>query len=128
MICKDSIAPMRRGPSTEILNTQKEDRHHYHTLYQHGVVMDLQYLWSMRRGAFHFSGEWQEKVKALPESGMGYTVLKVTLKDGRVFGQALINKFGYLSRVRGLADIPFEEEDIAEITPTHERWDWNEKP
>jgi hypothetical protein len=58
---------------------------------------------------------------------MGYTVLKMTLKDGRVFEQALINKFGFLSRVRGLAGIPFEE-DFAEITPTHETWDWNEKP
>ena len=52
--------------------------------------MDVRYLWSMRRGAFHFSGEWQEMIKALPESGVGYTVVRVTLKDGRVFEQALI--------------------------------------
>jgi len=90
--------------------------------------MDVQHLLSMRRGAFQFSGVWKEKVKTLPESGMGYTVVRVTLKDKRVFEQALISNAGFLSRIRGLADIPFEEDDIAEIVPTHERWDWKEKP
>jgi hypothetical protein len=90
-------------------------------------VMDVQHLLSMRRGAFQFSGKWKEKVKALPESGMGYTVVRVTLLNGHVFEQAIIGS-GFLSRIRGLADIPFQEEDIAEIVPTHERWDWTEKP
>ena len=82
---------------------------------------------SMRQGAFEFSGKWKEKVRALPESGMGYTVVRVTMNDGQVFEQAVIN-CGFLSRVRGLADIPFQEQDIAAIVPTHERWDWKEMP
>jgi hypothetical protein len=31
---------------------------------------------------------------------------------------------GNLSRIRGLKTIPFTEEDIEEITVTHEKWDW----
>ena len=89
--------------------------------------MDVQHLLSMRRGAFLFSGKWKEKVRALPESGMGYTVVRVTLLDGQVFEQAIIGS-GFLSRIRGLADIPFQEEDIAEIVPTQERWNWKEDP
>jgi hypothetical protein len=90
--------------------------------------MDLQHLLAMRRGAFQFCGKWLQAVKALPESGMGYTVVRVTLLDGRIFEQALIGNNGFLSRIRRLADIPFQEEDIAEIVPTHERWDWKENP
>jgi hypothetical protein len=81
----------------------------------------------MRPGAFEFAGKWMERVKALPETGMGYTIASVTLRDGRRFGQVVIDS-GILSRVRGRPDIPFSEDDIAEITSTHERWDWKETP
>ena len=81
----------------------------------------------MRPGAFEFRGEWQQRVKALPETGMGYSVVRVTLRDGRQFEQAVIDS-GWMSRVRGLADVPFTEEDIAEIVPNHEKWNWDETP
>jgi len=35
---------------------------------------------------------------------------------------------GYLTRVRGLIDVPFAEEDIIEIVANHEKWDWRESP
>lgn len=78
-------------------------------------------------GAFLFSGEWVETVQNLGETGMGYTVASVTLKDGRKFDQVVIDS-GWLARVRGLANVPFRETDIASIKATHEKWDWNEKP
>jgi hypothetical protein len=81
----------------------------------------------MRTGAFKFSGKWRGTVRELPESGMGYTVVRVTLRDGRVFPQAVIDS-GYLTRVRGSSSVPFAEDDIGDISPTHETWDWNEKP
>lgn len=59
---------------------------------------------------------------------MGYTVVRIRLEDGRIFDQVLISNEGFLSRIRGVADIPFEENDISEIVPTHERWDWKEMP
>jgi len=90
--------------------------------------MDFKQLSSMRRGAFRFTGKWKEHARALPESGMGYTVARVRLLGGRVFEQVLIDNGELVSRVRGLADVPFKEADIAEIVATHERWDWKEKP
>jgi hypothetical protein len=81
----------------------------------------------MRNGAFLFSGNWMPLVKEFPETGMGYTVVSVTLTDGRRFSQALLES-GCLSRVRGLPDVPFSEKDIAEIKPTHEKWNWREEP
>ena len=81
----------------------------------------------MRAGAFLFSGEWKEAVSRLGETGIGYTVVSVVLKDGTRFDQVLI-ELGYLSRIRGRADIPFTEDDIAEIKRTDEKRHWIEKP
>jgi hypothetical protein len=58
---------------------------------------------------------------------MGYTIVSVTLRDGRRFDQAVVDS-GYLSRVRGLSDVPFTENDVAEMKATHDKWDWAEKP
>jgi hypothetical protein len=81
----------------------------------------------MRAGSFLFSGKWLPTVQTLPETGMGYTVISVTLTDGRRFNQAIVDS-GHLIRVRGLPDIPFSENDIAEIKATHDKWDLAEKP
>jgi hypothetical protein len=67
-----------------------------------------------------FSGKWQAKLRQLGETGMGYTVVAVTLNDGRKFDQAVIDS-GYISRIRGLPDIPFTEDDVASIIATHEK-------
>ena len=64
----------------------------------------------------------------MPETGMGYVVIAVTLSDGRVFDQVLISDLGIVDRVRGLSDIPFTEDDIVEIRATHQKWDWKEVP
>ena len=77
----------------------------------------------MRPGTFQFTGKLMPAVKALPETGMGYTVASITLTDGRKFDQAIIDS-GYVTRVRGLPNIPFAEADVAEIKATHEKWDW----
>ena len=81
----------------------------------------------MRPGAFRFSGSWADTVRHLGETGMGYTVVSITLKDGRTFNQAVIDT-GYLCRIRGLFDVPFAEEDIVEIKQTNATWNWNENP
>jgi hypothetical protein len=79
----------------------------------------------VRYGSFFFSGEWLETVRRLPETGMGYTVATIRLKDGRVFERAVIDS-GCMSRIRGRGDIPFHECDIAAIKVTHDKWDWRE--
>jgi hypothetical protein len=81
----------------------------------------------MLPGAFQFSGKWVATVKALRETGMGYTVVTVTLHDGKKFEQTIIDS-GYVTRVRGLPNIPFTENDIADITATHDKWDWKAMP
>ena len=81
----------------------------------------------MRDGAFEFSGKWLSAVRQLGETGMGYVVVSVTLKDGRRYPQVLIDS-GHLSRVRGLPHIPFVEDDIAEINQTDAKWNWDETP
>jgi hypothetical protein len=81
----------------------------------------------VRKGAFLFSAEWTETIRHLGETGMGYTIVSVTLKDGRRFDQVVIDS-GWLAGVRGLPDVPFRESDIAAIKATHEKWHWNEKP
>ena len=81
----------------------------------------------MRPGAFLFSEKWRPVVRGLPETGMGYTIVSVMLRDGRRFDQVVVDS-GYLCRVRGLSDVPFTENDVAEIKATHDKWDWAEKP
>jgi hypothetical protein len=63
----------------------------------------------------------------LPETGMGYSVVRVTLHDRRIFQQVIVDS-GTLTRVRGLPGIPFTEDDIADVEVTHDKWDWKEVP
>jgi hypothetical protein len=49
---------------------------------------------------------------------MGYWIADVHLKDGRVFGQVIINS-GYTTRVHGYHEIPFSEADIDRFVVTH---------
>jgi hypothetical protein len=87
----------------------------------------LEELLNRRAGSFDFVGMWKGVVQALGETGMGYTVVRITLVDGAVYPQVVICG-GCLSRVRGIANIPFTEDDISSIRQTDERWDWNEVP
>jgi len=81
----------------------------------------------MKPGAFAFSDKWAEIVRKLPETGMGYTVADIVLRDGRRFVQAVIDS-GHVTRVRGLPTVPFSEDEITDIVPTHQRFDWSESP
>jgi len=55
-----------------------------------------------------------------PETGMGYWVANVHLKDGRVFERVIIDS-GYLTKVRGYDEIPFDEGEIDHFVVTHEK-------
>jgi hypothetical protein len=71
------------------------------------------------------SDKWGPGLVSQPETGMGYQVASVILKDGSRYDQALIES-GFITRIRGLDRIPFREEDIADIVVTHDRWNLNE--
>ncbi len=58
-----------------------------------------------------------------PETGMGYFVVTVYLKDGRSFPQTIVDE-GYLTSVRHYRTIPFEIGDIDHFVVTHDKWNW----
>jgi len=55
---------------------------------------------------------------------MGYQVASVILKDGRRFDQVVIVE-GRITRMKGIKNIPFSEDEIADIVVTHDKWDFN---
>ena len=65
----------------------------------------------------HLSDKWAPRLVSQPETGMGYWIARIILRDGRVFENVAITA-GIISRVNGRADIPFVEEDIADIVGT----------
>ena len=70
------------------------------------------------------SEKWIKMLLAERETGMGYQIVSVTLQDGSVFNQVVIDS-GYIAGVRGYKDIPFQESDIRNIKVTHDKWDWD---
>jgi hypothetical protein len=59
------------------------------------------------------------------ETGIGYLVVSVELKDGRSFDQVAISE-GCIIEVRGFKKVPFEGKDIASMQVTHETWNFRE--
>lgn len=55
---------------------------------------------------------------------MGYQIVSVTLKDGQKFDQVAVVE-GRITEIRGHQDIPFTEEQIAQIILTHDKWNFN---
>ena len=55
---------------------------------------------------------------------MGYQIVSVRLKDGQQFHQVAVVE-GRITEIRGYQDIPFTEDEIAQIYLTHDKWDFN---
>lgn len=70
------------------------------------------------------SQKWINELVAKPETGMGYQVVSIVLKDGRKFDQAVVID-GMITEIRGTKNIPFTEEQIAQIILTHDKWNYN---
>ena len=64
------------------------------------------------------SDKWAPILNAQPETGMGYQVASVSLKDGRQFNDVLIAG-GIVTKVGEQTDIPFGDGDIQAIIVTH---------
>ena len=63
---------------------------------------------------------------SLPETGMGYVIASVTLKDGTRYDQVAIDS-GFITKIRGIDNFDFTYEDIDSIEATHEKWNFCEK-
>ena len=70
------------------------------------------------------STKWKTELASKPETGMGYQVVSVVLKDGQKFDQVAIVE-GRITEIRGRKDIPFTEDQIVQIVLTHDKWNFN---
>lgn len=69
---------------------------------------------------------WAPALVSQPETGMGYQIASIVLKDGRRFDRVVIVE-GIIAQIRGFTEIPFRGDDIAEVIVTHDKWDFNAK-
>ena len=66
-----------------------------------------------------------ETLKRASETGIGYQVISVELRDGRCFDQVVTSE-GCIIEVRGYKEIPFASEDVASVRVNHKRWNFRE--
>jgi len=62
---------------------------------------------------------WADVLARECESGMGYQVVTIRLKDGRQFAGVTVVG-GVINRVEGAQSIPFAEDDIEDVVVTHD--------
>ena len=70
------------------------------------------------------------ELKREHETGLGYQVVSVRLKDGRVFDQVVASE-GCIIAVRGYAEVPFGANEIQDLGVNHRRWNfrrWRDTP
>ena len=65
------------------------------------------------------SERWNLHCVDEPETGMGYQIATVTLKDGRRFPKTVIIDCGLVASVGGDTKIPFSESEIESIVVDH---------
>lgn len=65
------------------------------------------------------------QLKRASETGMGYQIVAVQLKDGRCFEQVIVSECCIIE-VRGYAEIPFAPDDVASVSINHKRWNFRD--
>jgi hypothetical protein len=63
------------------------------------------------------------ELKRNTETGIGYQVASVTLKDGRQFDQAVVSE-GCIIQVRGYEDMPFAPDEVSTVKVNHRGWNF----
>lgn len=66
-----------------------------------------------------------DHLKRAAETGIGYQVVSVELKDGRFFEQVVVSE-GFVIEVRGYKEIPFTCDEMASVSVTHKRWNFRD--
>ena len=69
------------------------------------------------------SGNGRQNLSGKPETSMGYQVVSIILKDGTRFDQLVVVE-GRITQTRGHSNIPFTEDQIAQIIVTHDKWNF----
>jgi hypothetical protein len=70
------------------------------------------------------SPKWAMELASKPETGMGYQVVSIVLRDGRRFDQVVVVE-GQITEIRGRKDIPFIENQIDQVILTHDKWNFS---
>jgi hypothetical protein len=65
------------------------------------------------------------QLKREAETGIGYQVVSVVLKDGRSFDQVATSE-GCIIEVRGYKEIPFAPDDVSALTVNHKAWNFRD--
>jgi hypothetical protein len=65
---------------------------------------------------------WSEYLVSKPETGVGYQVVAVTLKDGKRIEDVAIVQSSLIAEVRGCDEVSFEPEEIESLELTHRKW------
>ena len=64
------------------------------------------------------SSKWAPILVSQSETGMNYQIASVLLKNGRRFDHVRISG-GYIMKIGESQEVPFEEEEIADIVVNH---------
>jgi hypothetical protein len=67
-----------------------------------------------------------DHLKQARETGIGYQVVSVVLKDGRSFDQVVTSECCIIE-VRGYEEIPFAPDDVASVSVNHKRWNFRDE-
>lgn len=70
-------------------------------------------------------GPFVDHLKRATETGIGYQVVSVELKDGRSFDQVVTSE-GCIIEVRGYEEIPFAPDDVISVSVNHKRWNFRD--
>jgi hypothetical protein len=62
-------------------------------------------------------------LKQEKETGLGYQIISVVLKDGTRFEQVVASE-GCIIAVRGFAEVPFKFSEVATVEVSHKRWNF----
>ena len=67
-----------------------------------------------------------DHLKQAGETGIGYQVVSVVLKDGRSFDQVVASECCIIE-VRGHEEIPFAPDDVESVSVNHKRWNFRDE-
>lgn len=79
------------------------------------------------KGTLRLNKKWVDCLTRQGETGMGYQVVTVVLKNGQHIERVVVIQSELVSSIHGRQDgdhIPFANEDIADIIVTHDKWDF----
>jgi hypothetical protein len=68
--------------------------------------------------------EWVDHLRRQGETGLGYQIVSVNLRDGRRFDQVVASE-DCVIQVLGFSDVPFKQDEVASASVLVNHWRWN---